>query len=50
MTKSDDNAAKSEHSDGVFSPIPILMMLGGGFATIALAIGAYRLLQAHGGF
>ena len=49
MAESDDDAAKSEQSDGVFSPIPVLMMLGGGFATFAMALGVYRLLQAHGG-
>lgn len=50
MAESDDDAAKSEQSDGVFSPIPVLMMLGGGFATFAMALGAYRLLQTYGGF
>ena len=50
MAESDDDAAKGERSDGVFSPIPILIMLGGGFATYAMALGAYSLLQAYGSF
>ena len=49
MTKSDDDAARSESRDSVFSPIPILMILGGGFATLVLAKAAWDLLRIYGG-
>ena len=49
MTKSEDDAARSESRESVFSPIPILMMIGGGFATLVLAKAGWDLLRTYGG-
>lgn len=49
MTDSDDKAAKTESGESIFSPIPVIMMLGGGFATLVLAKAGWDLLRRYGG-
>ncbi len=49
MTDSDDKAAKTESRDSICSPIPVIMMLGGGFATLVLVKAGWDLLLRYGG-
>ncbi len=49
MTDSDDKAAKTESRESIFSPVPVIMMLGGGFATLVLAKAGWDLLRRYGG-
>ena len=49
MTKSDDDAAKVERGESVFSPVPVCIMIGGGFATLLMAKSAFDLLIRYGG-
>lgn len=49
MADSDKNAAKGKRGDSVFSPIPILIIVLGGYATLATARGAWNLLLTYGG-
>jgi hypothetical protein len=49
MTESDDDAAKGERGESVFSPVPVCIMIGGGFATLLMAKSAFDLLIRYGG-
>ena len=49
MPESDDDAAKVERGESVFSPVPVCIMIGGGFATLLMAKSAFDLLIRYGG-
>ncbi len=49
MTDRDDDAAKRERGDSILSPIPIILIAFGGFATLVMAKAAWDLLRTYGG-
>ncbi|ALN72331.1 MULTISPECIES: hypothetical protein [unclassified Aureimonas] len=49
MADSENDAAKSERGESVFSPVPVCIMIGGGFATLMMLKSAFDLIRTYGG-